>query len=44
MDCLLACLLGKEGEDSKKEDKNKNLDPFVFADFSSKKVIKFGLD
>lgn len=39
MDCLLAYLLGKEGED-----KNKNLDQFVFADCSSKKVIEFGLD
>lgn len=42
MDCLLAGLSGKKGEDSKKE--NKNLDQFVFADFSSKKVTEFGLD
>lgn len=40
MDCLLACFLGKKGEDSKKE--NKNLHQFVFADFSSKKVTEFG--
>lgn len=43
MDRLLACLLGKEGEDNGKDDKNKNLEQFVSAHFSSKKATQFAL-